>query len=311
MRLSVTLAVIGLAATLVWSAAAATATVRGGSAKIAIPAVGHFSLTPISVTSKSGKKPKLKVVGAVGTLVVAAGLTADAKHKGRFIGAVALLSRKATRATQSATQGRGTFLVVDASGGQVATGATLREAICQSAAGNSIIGSSSFFDNPPGPGIGPFMDANFAAFCPGNFGTFDGASAGTSFLNGLVGGTAVPPPPPELFTVAFSHIFGAGPSSSNVCETVTVNETGFTSQPTGIFTLAGPGGFTSTNQLVFSPSGSNVFVASSTILITSFGTYDESAMITANGMTSTQTGTWTIGTPTDFTTRPCMPPDSR
>jgi hypothetical protein len=312
-RLSVTLAVLGLAATLAWSAAAATTTARGGSAKIAIPAVGHFSLTPISVTSKSGKKPRLKVVGAVrATLVVAGGLTADAKHKGRFIGAVALLNRKTTRGTQSAAQGSATFVVVSTSDGQVAAGPTLRDAICQYPVGNSIISSSGFLDNPPGVGIAPFMDANFAASCPGNFGTFDGASAGTSFLNGLVGGTAAPPPPPTsgTFTVAFSHLFGAGPSSSNVCEAVTVDEAGVIGQPGGTFTLTGPGGFSDTNQLIFSPSGTGtgIFVAPTTVLLTSFGTYNETAVITVNGIMITQTGTWTLDTSSDVTTPPCSTP---
>lgn len=314
MRLGVSLAVLGVAATLAWSATAATGTARGGSAKIAVPAVGHFSLTPITVISKSGKKPKLKVAGAVGkTLVVAAGLTADPKHKGRFIGAVALLNRKTTRSAQSARQGSGTFIVVSASGDQIGTAPSLREAICQYAAGNTIIADSGFLDNPPGPGGGSYMDAMFAASCPGHFGPFDGAPDGTAFLNGLVGGTVPPPPPPpptsSTFTVVLSHVFGAGSSTTNDCETVTVNETGIAISPSGTLALTGPGGFSGTDQLTFGPGGSSgVFVARATFLLSSFGTYNESGTITVNGTTITQTGTWMIDSSNNTKDSRCSSP---
>jgi hypothetical protein len=313
MRVGLVIAVLCLTATLASSAAAGTGAVRAASLKIAVPAAGHFSLTPISVTSKSGKKPKLKVVGAVGTtLVVAAGLTADPKHKGRFIGAVALLSRKTaktTRSTQGQARASATFVVVNAAGGDIAPLPSLREAICQASAGDSIIAGSSFLDNPPGPGITPFMDAEFAASCPGHFGTFDGAAAGTTFLTGLVGGTVTPPTNTGTFTIGFAHIFGAGSNSSNDCETVTVKETGLSVLPNGTLTLTGPSGFTNTSPLTFSPgSGGGVFVAPSTILISSFGTYNESASITVNGATSTGTGTWTIDASSDKTTPPCSAP---
>jgi hypothetical protein len=123
---------------------------------------------------------------------------------------------------------------------------------------------------------------------------------------------ATPPPPPPTnalsFGIAFSHSFGAGPSSSNDCESVTVTETGGDITPIGTLNLTGPGGFSMTNPLTFTPSGGGVFVAPSTFLLTSFGTYTEEADITVGGMTNRTTGTWMINTSNDLTTGGCSTP---
>ena len=133
-------------------------------------------------------------------------------------------------------------------------------------------------------------------------------------LAALEKATAPPPPPPPpppvsgTFTIALGHIFGAGPSSTNDCETVTVNETGFNVIPTGTLNLTGPGGFNGTNTLTFTPSGTGVFVAPSTFLFTAFGPYTENASITVNGTNHLQTGSFTLDASNDTTTAGCSVP---
>ena len=119
-----------------------------------------------------------------------------------------------------------------------------------------------------------------------------------------------PPPPPvsATFTIALGHIFGAGPSSTNDCETVTVNETGINVTPTGTLNLTGPGAYNTTNPLTFTQSGTGVYVSPSTFLFTAFGTYAENAKITVGGTTTLQTGTFTLDASNDKTTAGCSPP---
>jgi hypothetical protein len=131
-------------------------------------------------------------------------------------------------------------------------------------------------------------------------------------LAALEKATAPPPPPttpsPATFTIALTHIFGAGPSSTNDCETVIVNETGSNVTPTGTLNLTGPGGFNMTNQLTFTPSGNSIFSAPSTFLFTAFGSYTETAKITVGGTTDPQTNTFTLDASNDDTTAGCSAP---
>jgi len=115
-------------------------------------------------------------------------------------------------------------------------------------------------------------------------------------------------PVSNTFTIALAHIFGAGPSSTNDCEIVTVHETGNDLTPTGTLNLTGPGGFNTTNPLTFTPSGTGVFVAPSTFLFTGFGPYTENASITVNGTTNLQTGTFTLDASNDTTSAGCPIP---
>lgn len=191
-RVGLILSGVCVAALLVSAATASTGAAGNASAKIKAPATGHFSITPISVTTKSGKKPKLHLVGTVArNVVVAAGLTADPKKKGRFIGAVVLVNRKtSTTKARNIQTAAATFVVVNAPDSDVVVVPSLREAICQAKAGDTIIVGSSFLANPPGPGITPFMNAGFASFCDDGFGSFDGRSDGNTFLSNIVDPTS-------------------------------------------------------------------------------------------------------------------------
>ena len=184
-RVCLTLSAVCVAALLVSTATAGTGAARSAAAKIRVPAAGHFSITPIRVTTKSGKKPKLHIVGAVSkNLVVAAGLTADPKKKGQFIGAVVLINRKtSTTKARNIQTAAATFVVVNAPGSDVIVVPSLKEAICRANTGDTIIVGSSFLANPPGVAIARFMDGSLAEFCDETFGPFDGASAGGAFLN--------------------------------------------------------------------------------------------------------------------------------
>ena len=156
------------------------------------------------MTTKSGKKPKLHLVGTVGkSLVVAAGLTADPKQKGRFIGVVVLINRKTSstmKARNVATAARGAtpplFVYVgdDLPGRGPFVESSLRKAICRANTGDKIIVGSTFLANPPGVGITPFMDASFAASCDQTFGSYNGAAAGNAFLNGFGNTIGTPNP---------------------------------------------------------------------------------------------------------------------
>ncbi len=121
-----------------------------------------------------------------------------------------------------------------------------------------------------------------------------------------------PPPPPSpvpaTFTIELGHVFGAGPSSSTDCETVSVHETGSNVIPTGTLNLTGPGGFNATNTLTFTQSGTGTFAAPSTFLFTAFGTYSENASITVAGTTMQQMGTFTLDASNDKTTPGCPVP---
>jgi hypothetical protein len=132
-------------------------------------------------------------------------------------------------------------------------------------------------------------------------------------LAGLIKATAPPPPPVTTpgtgsFTISLTHIFGAGPTSTNDCETVTVQETGINMTPTGTLNLTGPGGFDKTNPLTFGPNGTGVFAAPTTFLFTQFGSYTEKATVSVNGTTQQQTGTFTLDASNDKTTAGCGPP---
>lgn len=122
--------------------------------------------------------------------------------------------------------------------------------------------------------------------------------------------TPAPAPVPATFTIGLVHVFGAGPSSTNDCEQVTVNETGMDLDPNdATLAVTGPGGFAKTNTLVFSRTGPGVYAAApSVFLFSEFGSYSENAAVTVNGTTLHQTGSFALDASNDTTTGGCPPP---
>ena len=303
-------AAIGLSSASAQRAAGATAK----PVKITAPAPGKVSVTAFAITAKH--KPKLRLVGkAPATLIVVAGVAADRKHRGRYVGVVVLVSKRAAsvRKTQALAAARAAFVVqVSADGADTVGPTSLRDAIAQANGGDTIVFNPVFLSSPPAAVTAlNIFDAGFAAQTNTRWGDYASAAAGDSFFGDLTGPGALPPEPPPAsgtFTIGLAHVFGAGPNSTNGCETITVTEQGINVLPAGTLHLTGPGGFDKTNTLTFAPSGAGVFVATSVFLFTAFGPYTESASITVSGTTLQQTGAYTLDASNDKTTAGCAVP---
>ena len=109
------------------------------------------------------------------------------------------------------------------------------------------------------------------------------------------------------FTATDAFIYGAGPSSSNRCDTWMVQETGADVPPTGTFLLMGPG-FNMTNPLTFTRTGPGVFSATNTDLLTAFGTYNWTGTFIVSGKSDTVTGSTTLNSTTDVSGAGCPVP---